>query len=77
MDLRDAVEVAADAMDRVLECFRPGCKITLLVRTPGHPSRDFCLTDDDLSEVAAMIERRRAESAAAAQISVKPMEAPQ
>ena len=47
-------------MDEILEIFKPGAKITVLVRSPGFPDRDFCLTSDDLGEAIAMLERRRA-----------------
>lgn len=48
-----------DHMDEILTNFKPGARITVLVRTPGKPTADFCLTSDDLSEVAAMIKRRQ------------------
>lgn len=50
----------ADHMDEILALFKPGAKITVLVRAPGYPERDLCMTSDELPEVAAMIERRRA-----------------
>lgn len=59
MQLEDAKHITADAMDTILSCFKSGSKITVLVRTPGFPERDFCMTDDSLSEVTAMIERRQ------------------
>ncbi|MDT6941912.1 hypothetical protein RI570_17555 [Brucella pseudogrignonensis] len=59
MKLEDATHITAGAMDQILACFKSGSKITVLVRTPGLPDRDFCMTDDNLSEVAEMIERRR------------------
>jgi hypothetical protein len=57
--LEQVTELAADCMDKIKERFKPGAKITLLVRTPGMPLRDFCLTDDDLDEVFAAIVRRK------------------
>lgn len=60
MTLDEATEVAAGAMDNILQCFKPGMKITVLVRNPDNPEGDFCLTDDDMAEVALMVERRRA-----------------
>ncbi len=59
MQLEDATYITAEAMDAILKCFKSGSKITVLVRTPGFPDRDFCMTDDSLPEVAQMIERRR------------------
>lgn len=73
MTLEEVTEVAADAMDDILRCFKPGMKITVLVRNPDNPQGDFCLTDDDLAEVALMVERRRAKGPDIAQISVTPI----
>lgn len=54
-ELRDEV---AGHMDEIVALFKPGVKITVVVRTPGFPDRDMLMTDDDLAEVRAMIERR-------------------
>lgn len=55
---------AGEHLDAVLQLFRPGAKGTLLVRSPDGESQpgahDFVITNDDLAEVAAMIDRRRA-----------------
>ena len=58
MTLTEVQETVGQHMDSILECFKPGCKITVLVRTPDHPDRDFMLTSDDPKEAIAMIERR-------------------
>ncbi|MBD8665262.1 hypothetical protein IFT59_18640 [Rhizobium sp. CFBP 8752] len=49
-------------MDKILTNFKSGSKITVLVRAPGKPNADFCLTDDDLDEVIAMVRRRKGEA---------------
>ena len=49
--LQLAAERVQDSMDEILANFRPGAKITVLVRTPGKPTADFCMTSDDLDEV--------------------------
>lgn len=59
--LQRAAERVQDSMDEILANFKAGAKITVLVRTPGKPTADFCMTSDTLDEVAAMIERRKAE----------------
>lgn len=59
-------------MDDILALFKPGAKVTVLVRTPGKPRADFCLTSDDLSEVAAMIQRRQEAAASTASGVEKP-----
>lgn len=51
---------ASDYLDRIRERFKPGVKVTLIVRRPGEPTQDFMLTDDDLQEVSALIDRRSA-----------------
>ena len=46
-------------MDRILTNFKGDVKITVLVRTPGKDTADFCMTNDDLAEVEKMVRRRR------------------
>lgn len=59
--LEEASVIVAEHMDDILQCFKgDDSKITVLVRQPGLPERDFCMSNDDLAEVAAMVERRRA-----------------
>lgn len=53
--------IEEDGGDLIIrDVFKPGVKLTVLVRTPGNPTYDFMMTDDDLAEVSAMVERRRA-----------------
>lgn len=60
--LQRAAERLQDSMDDILSNFKAGAKITVLVRTPGKPTADFCMTDDDLDEVIAMVQRRKGEA---------------
>lgn len=60
--LQLAMERVQDNMDDILSNFKADAKITVLVRTPGKPTADFCMTSDTLDEVAAMIERRKTET---------------
>lgn len=46
-------------MDAILGEFEPRGLITVAVRHPGLPERDFLMTNDDLAEVAKLIERRQ------------------
>lgn len=46
-------------MDDMLAHFKPGAKITVIVRRPGKPEADFLMTSDDLPEVAELIDRRK------------------
>ena len=54
--LQRTAETASYHLDEIKSLFKPGVKLTLLVRTPEHPDRDFLLSDDDLSEVSAAVD---------------------
>lgn len=56
--LEAAESECAFFLEQIRAQFKSGVKITLLVRTPDYPERDFCLTDDELVEVTQMIARR-------------------
>jgi hypothetical protein len=58
MGLSDVENIVSDHMDRIVSQFKPGVKITVLVRTPGFPDRDFMMTNDEFDELLAMIIRR-------------------
>lgn len=60
--LQRAAERVQDSMDAILTNFKPGAKITVLVRTPDKPTADFCMTSDDLEEVIAMVQRRKGDT---------------
>ena len=60
MTLQEAQEEVAIHMNEIVRLFKPGVKITIMIRTPGKPNYDFLMTDDDLSELHAMIDRRTA-----------------
>jgi hypothetical protein len=61
MMIDEVQQIVAGHMDDILKCFKAGTKIAVLCRTPGFPERDFVMTDDDLSELSAMIDRRKAD----------------
>lgn len=48
----------AERMQQITDLFKPGAKITVLVRYPDLPDRDFMMTDDEPAEAIKMIERR-------------------
>jgi hypothetical protein len=52
--LRD--NIAQDLLD-MERMFKPGIKLTLLARRPGHPDQDVIVTADELADVAAMVRR--------------------
>ena len=60
--IRDASEVISEHLDAIKEVFKPGAKITVLVRRPGDDVGrfDFIMGDDDLQEAMNMIARRMA-----------------
>lgn len=60
--LQRAAERVQDSMDDILSNFKAGAKITVLVRFPDRPTGDFCMTDDDLDEVIAMVKRRKGDA---------------
>jgi hypothetical protein len=61
MTLQEVQEEVAEHMNAIIALFKPGVKIAVLVRTPGFPTRDFAMTDDDPDELIKMLERRKAE----------------
>jgi hypothetical protein len=60
--LARAQEHVAACMDDILRAFKPGVKITVLVRVPGEPTRDFLMTSDTIPELRGMLDRREAEN---------------
>ena len=48
----------ADRMDEIHDYFKPGVKVTVIVRTPDFPDRDFLMTADDIPELVALLQRR-------------------
>ena len=58
-DLHFALETHLQRIERF---FKPGAKLTLVVRNPSVPGdAGALLTDDDLDEVIAEIQRRKAD----------------
>lgn len=59
-------EICNRNLNEIAQYFKSEVKLTLVVRTPGEPSRDFILTVDDLDEVAAACKRRKSQMPAGA-----------
>ena len=57
-NVQDAGERVGDLMDEILRMFKPGAKITVLVRREGKPDQDFVQSNDDLAEAIEMLKRR-------------------
>lgn len=53
-------EIVMECMDEIARHFRPGVKVTVIVRTPTHPdgSRDMVVTADELPAVIAALKIR-------------------
>jgi len=56
--IAEAGSVIGGHMDKILALFKPGAKITVVVRFPGLPDRDLIMSDDELEEVIAACRRR-------------------
>jgi hypothetical protein len=70
----DVMQLATDRLNDVYRCFKPGVKMTLLVRRPGFPDQDFMLTDDSPADIIDMVQRRIAEADKAAQAALDAFE---
>jgi hypothetical protein len=57
--LVEAQEEVSGHMDQISRLFKPGSKISVFVRSPGYPDRDFIMTNDNLDELTTMIARRK------------------
>lgn len=57
--LAQAREEISGHMDRILSVFKPGARITVIVRTPDNNEGDLLLTNDSLTEAVAVIERSK------------------
>ncbi len=56
--LQAAREEVALHMDRILKCFKPGAKITVIVRNSTH-DQDFMMQNDTIDEAIALLERSK------------------
>lgn len=59
MTLEEVQQECATHMEAIQRLFKPGSKIALTIRFEGKPECDFLMTDDDLTEVQALLERRK------------------
>lgn len=59
--VQEVGEIVAGHMHAILALFKPGAKITVLVRRPEAPdgSRDFLQTNDALDEIIEAVRRRK------------------
>ena len=52
-------ERVQENVDDILACFKPGAKITVVVRHPGYPERDFVMTGDTLDGAIEALQRSK------------------
>ena len=62
MNLQEVTYEVGFHLDKILKCFKPGAKITVIVRRPDNDEADFILSDDDISEAINALERRKNQS---------------
>lgn len=67
MTLEETQEEVSEHLDKIKGYFKPGVKITILVRTESDTEgkRDFMMGDDDPQEAMNMIARRMVSAAKA------------
>jgi hypothetical protein len=61
--MQAAMEIVAAHLDQIQSTVfkrSVGMKLTFIARDPKNPEGDFLMSEDDLSEVAALIERSKA-----------------
>lgn len=61
MTLAEVSECVARHMDEIHGYFKPGVCVTVIVRTPKMPERDFMITADEIPELIALLGRRMAD----------------
>lgn len=57
--LINAYVAAADCLESMSQHWTVPVKLTLIVRQPGFPERDFLVSDDEMDEIIALVQRRR------------------
>ena len=57
-------ELIQEHADDILALFKPGAAITVVVRHPGYPERDFVMTSDTFDGAIEALERSKKREAA-------------
>lgn len=50
----------ADALERLSRLFVPGMKLTFIARMPGNGEADVLVSEDEMAEIIALVQRRAA-----------------
>lgn len=68
--VQEVSEHVADHMDAILKFFKPGAKITVLVRRPEAPDgrQDFVLSNDTIDAAIAALEQRKTQPTITGQV---------
>ena len=53
----------SDRLERIAALFRPGVRLTLIVRVPGNPDGTTYLSDDNVADVLSAINYTREKAA--------------
>lgn len=49
----------AKRLEQIQQFFVTGSRITVIVRMPGKPEQDFMLTDDEIDDAIAVLQRSK------------------
>lgn len=52
-----ACDIIAGHLDKIEKCFKPGVKMTILVRRPGEPEQDFVMSNDTAEGIVGILDR--------------------
>lgn len=55
---RGLLERIATHLEAISDLFRPGAKITLLIRNPSYVDADVLITDDQYESIIASLKKR-------------------
>lgn len=58
-DLAVLHEVLSAELTKLERYFQPEMKLSLIARMPGNPERELVVTNDDLDDLALLIERMK------------------
>lgn len=63
MKIRVNVARVQALVEQIGECFSRPVRLTLICREEGNSDAEFCLTDDDLDEAVAALQRAKTREA--------------
>lgn len=60
MTIHEAHEEVEAALNQLRPVFQPHCQLTFIMRRPGDDEGDMVISNDDLDELAKVIQRTKA-----------------